>query len=110
MENSKFESWCIVELFGHQRIAGLVTEQTIGSSSFVRVDVPACGDVPEYTRFFGNGAIYAINPVAEPIARAAAAQFNARPVSLYELPELRELLGQRELSFQPDPDDEGGVF
>lgn len=41
MDTHKFESWCIVELFGHQRIAGLVTEQTIGGCNFVRVDVPA---------------------------------------------------------------------
>ena len=36
-----FEQWAIVEIFGHQRIAGKVTEQTIGGCSFVRVDVPA---------------------------------------------------------------------
>jgi hypothetical protein len=35
------EQWAIVEIFGHQRIAGRLTEQTIGGCSFVRVDVPA---------------------------------------------------------------------
>lgn len=68
MDTHKFESWCIVELFGHQRIAGLVTEQTIGGCNFVRVDVPAIGDVPAYTKLLGQGAIYAINPVSETVA------------------------------------------
>lgn len=36
----KFEHWCVVEIFGHTRIAGFVTEQTIGGQSFVRVGVP----------------------------------------------------------------------
>lgn len=100
MKTETFESWCIVELFGHQRIAGLVTEQTIGGSSFVRVDVPANGDTPEYTRLFGNGAIYAINPVSETVARAAAAQYRSVPVSIYDFPELRALTSQTTLGFE----------
>ena len=107
MQTEKFQSWCIVELFGHQRIAGLVTEQSIGGSSFVRVDVPSNDDTPAYTRLFGNGAIYAINPVSETVARAAAATYHSVPVSIYDFPELRALTGQKALGFpQQDLDDE----
>jgi hypothetical protein len=28
-QTEKFDSWCLIELFGHQRIAGRVTETTI---------------------------------------------------------------------------------
>lgn len=28
--NEKFESWGLLELFGHQRLAGKLSEQTIG--------------------------------------------------------------------------------
>lgn len=107
MEQPKFDQWCIVELFGHQRIAGRVTEQTIGGCAFVRVDVPAVGDVPAYTRLFGQGAIYAINPVTEEVARASANAYRAVPVSPYEIPELRALRSQAALGFGDDSDDEG---
>ncbi len=107
MDTHKFESWCIVELFGHQRIAGLVTEQTIGGCNFVRVDVPAIGDVPAYTKLLGQGAIYAINPVSETVARAAAGQYRSAPVSIYDFPELRALTSQTAINFdRQDEDDE----
>jgi hypothetical protein len=91
-EQEKFESWAIVELFGHQQIAGRVTEASIGGCSFVRVDVPEQPPVPKhhdwdhdqpaiaaYTRYFGNGAIYALNPCSEDIAKRAAASIRQRP-------------------------------
>lgn len=89
--DNKFESWALVELFGHQRIAGKVSEQSIGGCNFVRVDVPATDGEPEFTKLYGNGAIYAITPVAEEIARAAAKSYRVVPVSAYEIPELRQL-------------------
>lgn len=104
MSEQKFEQWCLVELFGHQRIAGKVSEQTIGGSAFVRVDVPPVGDQPAFTKLFGNGAIYAITPVTEEIATAAAKTYRSVPVTPYEIPELRALRGQPALL--SDDDDE----
>lgn len=40
-KQTKFETHAIVELFGHNQIAGKVTEQTISGQSFFRIDVPA---------------------------------------------------------------------
>lgn len=34
MEQKSFETWAIIELFGHQQIAGLVTETTIDGSFY----------------------------------------------------------------------------
>jgi hypothetical protein len=70
--DTKFEEWAVVELFGHQRIAGKVSEATIGGCAFVRVDVPATTDRSPYTKYFGNGAIYAMTPCDEQVAILAA--------------------------------------
>lgn len=70
-ETRKFEEWAVVELFGHQRIAGRVSEATIGGCAFIRVDVPQTAK-PAYTKYFGNGAVYAMTPCDEAVARLAA--------------------------------------
>lgn len=99
MDNQAFEAWAIVEVFGHQRFAGRVTEQSIGGCSFVRVDVPDLPELnepatqytrakripaqPAFTKLFSQGAIYSITPVDERVARAAAAGMRAEPVNVY---------------------------
>jgi len=87
IDASGFESWAIVELFGHQQIAGLVTEASIGGCAFVRVDVPEVNGRPAFTKFYGNGAIFAMTPVGENEARMALECIMPRPVSPFLLPE-----------------------
>lgn len=84
----KFDQWCIVELFGHQRIGGKVSEQVIADQGFVRVDVPEVKDQVGFTRLFGTGAIYSITPVSEEIVRAFVAAHVPAPVQPYELKRL----------------------
>jgi hypothetical protein len=81
----KFEAWGLLELFGHQRLAGKLSDQTIGGVHFLRIDVPAVGDVPPYTSFFTQGAIYGMTVTTEDVARRLAGTLQARPVSAYEL-------------------------
>lgn len=112
MSNSqdKFEAFALIELFGHQRIAGKVTEQAIGGCNFVRVDVPAVDGQPAFTKLYGNGAIYAITPVTEEIAVAAAKNYRTVPVTPYEIPELRALRSQSALPMGDGHDDDDRVF
>lgn len=84
----KFEAWGLLELFGHQRLAGRLSEQTIGGCHFMRIDVPAVDGADAYTRFFTQGAIYGMTPTSEDVARRLALQLRARPVQAYELPRL----------------------
>ncbi len=79
-----FESWALVELMGHQRIAGLVTEAEIGGCKFVRVDVPEVASEQALTKFLGPASIYAITPVSEATARGLAKTINAAPVSIWD--------------------------
>lgn len=89
-KSDKFESWCLVELFGHQKIVGKVTEATLASGAFLRVDVPEFNGSPAFTRFYGPGAIYSINPITEEVARGLMAQYRHEPVSRWELPQIAE--------------------
>lgn len=89
-EKPSFDHWCIVEVMGHQRFAGRVTEQTIGGSSFVRVDVPEIKGRQAFTKMFGSGSIYCITPVDEETARAAAGQMNNQPLEEWSA---RRMLG-----------------
>jgi hypothetical protein len=40
MAEQSFEGWAILELMGHRRLGGYVTEQQVGGVAFVRIDVP----------------------------------------------------------------------
>lgn len=66
--NEKLDCWAVVELMGHQRIAGKISERTVAGTPMLQVDVPAVGEVPAYSRLLGGTAIYAINPCDEEVA------------------------------------------
>lgn len=62
-----------------------------------------------FTRMFGNGAIYALNPVPEDVARMAAVQINAQPVKSWNLDEGMLKTAARNLMRQ-DPDSSHLIF
>lgn len=82
-EPEKFDCWAVVEVMGHQRYAGHVTEQTIGGCAFVRVDVPSVCDHLPFTKLLGQAAIFAITPCTEEVARHVAAHCVSRPIDVY---------------------------
>jgi hypothetical protein len=87
-EQEKFDLWCMVELFGHQRIAGKCTEQNVAGTNMLRVDVPETKGRQAFTRFLSSGAIYAINPVSEEVARQVAENLQITPVSVFDVKDL----------------------
>jgi hypothetical protein len=89
-----FEGWAIVELFGHNQIAGYVTDTAQFGTSMMRVDVPEIDGNPGYTKFFGGASIYAITPTTEKIAKIAAGRLEIRPVATWIVPEGRLQLPQ----------------
>jgi hypothetical protein len=91
-EKTAFEGWAVVELFGHNQIAGYVSEVAVFGTAMMQVDVPAAGDNPGYTKFFGGAAIYAITPTSEEIARVAAQRLDVRPVKNWVVPENKAAL------------------
>ena len=86
-EQAEFEEWAVLELFGHQRLAGLVTEVQLGGASFVRVDVPEDGKKKGWklTKLYNPSAIYAITPVTEETARMVAKSVVGEPVTRWDV-------------------------
>lgn len=98
MQQETFKQWGLLELFGHTRIAGLISEQTIGGASFIRIDVPATSDgsQPAFTRLLGSSAIYAINPLDEATTRTLVDNIGAAPVTPYDMRNrLKQMVDER---------------
>lgn len=77
------DTWAIVELMGHSKIAGKISEHTMGGAVLLRVDVPPINGHDAYTRMYGVSAVYCITPTDEATAQAAARAFNVPPISPY---------------------------
>lgn len=84
-QEAAFESWAIVELMGHRKIAGKVTEKIIAGTPLLRIDVPAVGDSKGLTQFYGASSIYCLTPTTEEICKRFAAMRREAPVSVFEL-------------------------
>lgn len=85
-----FSEWCILELMGHRRLAGLVTEQQVAGKGFLRLDVPA-GTADQLdlgwaaTQFYSPDSVYCLTPVAEDVARKVATENRPQPATRWEL-------------------------
>ena len=104
-EQAKPVLFAIVNLFGHQKVAGAVSEQQFGGAGFVRVDVPevtysvidydaprtaegyqkVTRTIPAHTRSFGPSAIYGIDWCDEQTARLAAQGIRDEPLEPYSV-------------------------
>jgi len=107
-DREPFREWAILELMGHRKLAGLVTEQEIGGSKLIRIDVPgADGNVA--TQFYGSAAVYCMTPVAEELARKVARSYQPEPVTRWDLPKQIEAPVRATLrDYGVDDEDDGG--
>lgn len=85
----KFEQWCILELMGHRRLAGLATEQVIAGKGFIRIDIYEGDNMS--TQFYSPESVYAITPTTEEIAKHISNQIKAAPINPWELRGMKEL-------------------
>ena len=100
MADQPFQQWAIVELMGHRRMAGLVTEQEIAGHGMLRIDVPQ-EDGTTVTQFYSPSALYCLTPVSAAVACAYAQRNYMPPVSVYDL----ALPGPAHLQSEEDDDD-----
>lgn len=84
-QGTDFEQWAIVDLLGHVRIAGRVTEEERFGVKLGRIDIPN-GAGGFTTQYFSGSSIYRLTPTTEEIARGVAAKSQPQPVHRWELP------------------------
>ncbi len=77
--------WAVLELMGHVRLAGKVSEEERFGSKIGRIDVPADGG-RFVTIYFGGSSVYRMTPCDEDTARAVAARSAPAPIHPYEMP------------------------
>lgn len=87
----KFETWAIVELMGHIRLGGRITEEVRFGSTMGRIDIPGEKE-GEFiaTQYFGGASVYRVTPCDEATARKVAEANRPRPISQYSLPHYDE--------------------
>ncbi|MBY0545835.1 MAG: hypothetical protein K2W95_00950 [Candidatus Obscuribacterales bacterium] len=78
-----FAGWAIIELMGHVKLAGYVTEEEHFGAKLGRVDIPL--ETGIVTQFFGGGSVYRVTPVTEIVAKEIARQGAPAPVSSWDL-------------------------
>lgn len=104
-KNEDFNEWAIVELMGHRRIAGRVTEQEIAGRAFLRIEIPQA-DGSEATEFYNPASLYGLTPCDEALARVVAREIDRKPVSAYAL----ERILERDRAPALGHDDDGEPF
>ena len=76
--------WAIVELMGHVKVAGRVTEDELFGAKIGRIDIPK----PEggfTTQYFGGSSVYRLTPTDETTARLVAIKRQPQPVYPWQL-------------------------
>lgn len=84
--------WAVVDLMGHVKLAGRLTEEEKFGAKFGRLDIPVdppplLDSDPEFvTQFFGGGSVYRITLVTEEVARHVAKKSSPAPVHSWDFP------------------------
>lgn len=100
------EQWAVVELMGHVRLAGRLTEEERFGAKMGRLDIPR-PDGSFVTRLFGGSSVYSLTYVDEAAARAVAAYTTVEPVHAWELKQLPAPAPQPEPRRRSVYDDDG---
>jgi hypothetical protein len=106
MENERFNQWAILELLGHRRLAGCVSEETIAGVSMLRIDIPA-GDSLNLaagytTQYYSPSALYCLTPTTEAIVRVFCKTNQPTPIQRWELRTLEPSASATDLTSAPD--------
>lgn len=76
--------WAVLEIMGHRRLAGHVTEETIAGAVMLRIDIPGpnAGDPTKATQYYGGSSLFCMTPTTEELARKEANPPEWKPTPL----------------------------
>lgn len=103
-----FDSWAIVELMGHVKIAGHVTEEERFGCKMGCIDIPG-PDGQFVTQYFGGSSVYRLTPTTEEIARTVAMRNQPSPVYMWELPKALKPASEPDIEDLLHSDDDEGL-
>lgn len=89
-EESKegYSGWSILELMGHRRLGGYITETTLAGKGMLRIDIPGKDGARSATQLYSLESVYCLTPSGEAEARAVALRSIVEPVARWEMPRL----------------------
>lgn len=88
-EIKPIQTWAIVELMGHVKSAGMVSEETHFGTVLLRLDVPESNGNPARTEFYGGSALFRLTPCTEEVARLVLQRSTPAQIVPYALPRPR---------------------
>lgn len=81
----KIDGWCVVELMGHRRLVGRVTETELAGTGMLEVEVHT-PDGTVVTQVYSPQALYCLTPITEDSAMEMLPINVVNPVHRWELP------------------------
>lgn len=64
------ETWAYIEIMGHSKVAGRVSERKVGVSVMLQVDVPKFDEGFSHTEIYSPASIFSIKPTTEEWCRS----------------------------------------
>ena len=83
-ETKGFEGPAIVELLGHRRLVGYVTEAQIAGMTFLRIEIPVT-DHETMTQYYNPASLYGLTPCDEDTVELEARETTVEVVNRYRL-------------------------
>jgi hypothetical protein len=120
MAEAQDKGWCILELMGHRKLAGYITddagllridvylEDPDVEPDGVRRDVTGTKVAPIATQWYGSGAIYCITATTRENCLALTVSHQPAPIGRWELPapEHEHEIPDAQLAAHDDPDED----
>jgi hypothetical protein len=73
------DTWGVLEIMGHVRVAGKIRTVAIGGTAVLRIDIPQ-EDGSLRTSYYGLGSLFGLHPTDEATARAEAERATPPPI------------------------------